>query len=449
MPSPPHSAQISSSNALDSAPMPRTAFMNLSTLESDFMKQEQVDSSQYSPESSNLSYHSSPELAQMGLYVDPFSNKPILEPHMSYPSSHGLTIPTSPDSYRRSESVSSMNIEETLTDTGITIDDIATYISGPDPKDGKWDCMYPSCKKRFGRKENIKSHVQTHLGDRQYQCPHCQKCFVRQHDLKRHAKIHSGVKPYPCQCGNSFARHDALTRHRQRGMCIGAFEGIVKKPVKRGRPRKHRPDHEERIKKSTRTRNKNKVISSASSTGGSESTSGHSPRSELDDILDDEPFGDYDYTQSSAITDSYQYSQPQSPAHLDTQCVSPQMTQTAHSPSAFSTHPADQLPPHPNSPAKSTHSYHSPPELCESSSSPAPSHHYYDLDSASSPQVTFKPMTLAGISEHGDDMFLNGFVAAANPDGMSQLERDPGVLLGKFDEFVSGGDYESPFFAGP
>ena len=394
----------------------------------------------------------------MALFGDPFINKPNLEPQMSY-GEHGLNGSSSPASYRRSESVSSINIDELVTDTGITIDDIATYISGPDPRDGKWDCMFPDCKKRFGRKENIKSHVQTHLGDRQYQCPHCKKCFVRQHDLKRHAKIHSGVKPYPCQCGNSFARHDALTRHRQRGMCIGAFEGVVKKTVKRGRPRKNRPDNEERMEKSSRTRNKNKAMSSSSSSGGSDSTSGHSPRSDLDDILDDKPFGEYEYSQAPTAADNYQYSQNQTPSHIETNCVSPQMTQTAHSPSTFSNHSnynshrgsfsSDHLPSHPASPAKSTHSYHSPPGLCESSSSPAPSNHYYDLDTTS-PHGDFKQMSLANISEHDDEMFLEAFAAAPSNDSMTQLERDPGLLMGKFEEeFVSGGDYESAFFGSP
>ncbi|KAF2088668.1 hypothetical protein K490DRAFT_14337, partial [Saccharata proteae CBS 121410] len=74
-------------------------------------------------------------------------------------------------------------------------------------------CMYPECDKTFGRRENIRSHIQTHLGDRQFRCNHCSKCFVRQHDLKRHAKIHTGDKPYKCPCGAGFARQDALTRH--------------------------------------------------------------------------------------------------------------------------------------------------------------------------------------------------------------------------------------------
>ncbi|OAT06676.1 C2H2 transcription factor, variant [Blastomyces gilchristii SLH14081] len=136
------------------------------------------------------------------------------------------------------------NIDASIEETGITLDDIAAFIEGPDV-DKKWVCTYGGCNKRFGRKENIKSHVQTHLGDRQFKCNHCNKCFVRGHDLKRHAKIHTGIKPYPCECGNSFARQDALTRHKQRGMCSGAFKGAIRKVVKRGRPRKHRPGQDE------------------------------------------------------------------------------------------------------------------------------------------------------------------------------------------------------------
>ncbi|KAB5511508.1 hypothetical protein GE09DRAFT_1164738 [Coniochaeta sp. 2T2.1] len=206
-------------------------------------------------------------------------------------------------------SISSINIEETKTDTGVTIDEIQTYIDGPDAE-AKWTCTFESCGKKFGRKENIKSHVQTHLNDRQYQCPTCKKCFVRQHDLKRHAKIHTGIKPYPCECGNSFARHDALTRHRQRGMCIGAFDGIVRKVVKRGRPRKYRPEMEDRLVKSEQTRRKNKASangsqsgrhtsspSSASSQSGySDSSAGNSPSNDndFDGVLDDAPFPDMD-----------------------------------------------------------------------------------------------------------------------------------------------------------
>jgi regulatory protein SWI5 len=204
--------------------------------------------------------------------------------------------------HRRTESIASItsaasiadiNIEETKTETGVTIEDIAQFIQGPDPSDGKWRCLYEGCNKPFGRKENIKSHVQTHLNDRQYQCPHCRKCFVRQHDLKRHAKIHTGIKPYPCECGNSFARHDALTRHRQRGMCIGAFDGVVRKVVKRGRPKKIRPDMDERRDKAVRTRRKNTIsstTSASSQSGYSDISAANSPGDDFDGLLDDEHF---------------------------------------------------------------------------------------------------------------------------------------------------------------
>jgi len=170
----------------------------------------------------------------------------------------GSSSPSRPALSPRRMSISDLNLEPgisaSIEETNVTLDDIAQFIEGPDPVDNKWICKFDDCNKRFGRKENIKSHVQTHLGDRQFRCDHCKKCFVRGHDLKRHAKIHTGTKPYPCLCGNSFARHDALTRHRQRGMCIGAFDGVVKKVIKRGRPRKHRPEMDERMDKASRSR---------------------------------------------------------------------------------------------------------------------------------------------------------------------------------------------------
>ncbi|KAI5790725.1 hypothetical protein DFH27DRAFT_486044 [Peziza echinospora] len=172
---------------------------------------------------SDLASSSSPVMsAQASCHTHNASGRPLLAPAPSVPNE---TAPL-----ERADAQMLLN--------GITMEEIAGFISGPEPNDGKWVCLYDGCAKRFGRKENIKSHVQTHLGDRQFKCQVCKKCFVRQHDLKRHSKIHTGVKPYPCLCGNSFARHDALTRHRQRGMCVGAFEGVVRKEVKRGRPRK-------------------------------------------------------------------------------------------------------------------------------------------------------------------------------------------------------------------
>ncbi|KAL4906743.1 hypothetical protein BDW74DRAFT_126819 [Aspergillus multicolor] len=183
----------------------------------------------------------------------------------------------------RIASIDNLNLDArvhaSIKETGVSIDEIASFIHGPDPEDGKWVCLHPGCERRFGRKENIKSHVQTHLGDRQYKCDHCDKCFVRGHDLKRHAKIHTGDKPYECLCGNVFARHDALTRHRQRGMCIGGYKGIVRKTTKRGRPKKHRPEMDERRDKATKTRQRIAEKSSFDTSGSD--TSRHTPPSEI------------------------------------------------------------------------------------------------------------------------------------------------------------------------
>jgi len=193
------------------------------------------------------------------LFGEVCTGTPELE-EQSQPILSSSKIPSSPAkpalSPRRME-ISDLNLEPgisaSIEETNVTLDDIAQFIEGPD-LENKWTCKFEDCDKKFGRKENIKSHVQTHLGDRQFRCDHCKKCFVRGHDLKRHAKIHTGTKAYACLCGNAFARHDALTRHRQRGMCIGAFEGIVRKEIKRGRPRKHRPEMDERVDKASRTR---------------------------------------------------------------------------------------------------------------------------------------------------------------------------------------------------
>lgn len=216
-------------------------------------------------------------------------------------STHNRTnsqSPTRPALSPRRASISDLHLEPgiqaSIEETNVTLDDIAQYIDGPDPIDNKWVCNFDGCDKRFGRKENIKSHVQTHLGDRQFRCDHCRKCFVRGHDLKRHAKIHTGTKPYPCLCGNSFARHDALTRHRQRGMCIGAFEGTVRKPQKRGRPRKHRPEMDDRIDKASRSRQSHDMAmyASSSSSGASPGSWDSPPTDDNGSVRDSSPFGD-------------------------------------------------------------------------------------------------------------------------------------------------------------
>lgn len=202
-----------------------------------------------------------------------FAQAPTLLPQASM-QMNGLPLPN--ETYQQSVMFNDIEVDASLEYTGIAPEEVQRYISEQDPISNKWTCLYQDCGKVFGRRENIRSHVQTHLGDRQFKCNGCGKCFVRQHDLKRHAKIHSGNKPYKCPCSAGFARQDALTRHRQRGMCIGGFPDAVRRQAKRGRPKKNRPDMEQRVEKASRTR---QALASASSSvsGGSPYSDARSP----------------------------------------------------------------------------------------------------------------------------------------------------------------------------
>jgi regulatory protein SWI5 len=250
-------------------------------------------------------------------------------------------------------------INASIEETGVSPEEVNQYMSEQDPKDNKWSCMFPECNKRFGRKENIRAHVQTHLGDRQFKCNDCGKCFVRQHDLKRHAKIHSGVKNHVCPCGMSFARQDALTRHRQRGMCFGVLPGFEKQEEdrkKRGRPRKERPDTEARVEKASRARrmdatnaandradfnarlNRNNssndilaasddhYASASSDSGASECSFPVTPPDTQSDLFEDLNFADYvDHSTNNMGADVFDFSSGSAGSswHADTPPTSP------------------------------------------------------------------------------------------------------------------------------
>ncbi|KAI1331486.1 hypothetical protein F5Y16DRAFT_269216 [Xylariaceae sp. FL0255] len=404
--------------------------------------------------SSSFSQHLSPLTPNFGDLSGEFDLKPVLgsqdplgDMFSDEPMSMDRTVRG--HSHRRTESaaslasaasIASIDIEKTKTTTGITSDDIQQYIQGPDPRDSKYTCIFEDCNKRFGRKENIKSHVQTHLNDRQYKCPSCHKCFVRQHDLKRHAKIHTGIKPYPCECGNSFARHDALTRHRQRGMCVGAFDGIVKKTVKRGRPRKPRPDNEERREKATRTRRKNKSVSSVSSQSGySDCSSANSPENGGVDIEMFDDIMDISLGGTTMNPSSLQSATTASTAPMPTLAVDPPIS--VHSPtnsvhsyvsqlSHMSLHPgavaSDVVTTQANTPARSVASPAAElPDLSHESSPP-----YYDTEQNSS----------------GLDLMISSAAnASAIPAMVDMSATDSEVMLmfgseTKFDESYDGAD---------
>ncbi|KAK6203001.1 uncharacterized protein RJT21DRAFT_103900 [Scheffersomyces amazonensis] len=106
------------------------------------------------------------------------------------------------------------------------------YWIGPD-ENKVFTCTYKNCGKKFTRRYNVRSHIQTHLSDRPFSCSYCPKRFVRQHDLNRHVKGHLEARHCQCPCGKEFARLDALKKHRERNICVGGIVGCVSKPTKR------------------------------------------------------------------------------------------------------------------------------------------------------------------------------------------------------------------------
>jgi len=114
------------------------------------------------------------------------------------------------------------------------------YWEGPD-EDKTYTCTYQNCRKKFTRRYNVRSHIQTHLSDRPFACSYCPKKFVRQHDLNRHVKGHLEARQCKCPCGKEFARLDALKKHKERNICIGGTASTtnnsVVKPLSKSKPK--------------------------------------------------------------------------------------------------------------------------------------------------------------------------------------------------------------------
>jgi hypothetical protein len=103
-------------------------------------------------------------------------------------------------------------------------------------KDTKvFKCLFDECvgpnARTFMRKSAVDSHVRTHIGFRPFRCevdPECDARFVRKHDRDRHVATHRTEKSFLCtDCGQNFARSDALLRHRAKRDACKARTGLV------------------------------------------------------------------------------------------------------------------------------------------------------------------------------------------------------------------------------
>jgi hypothetical protein len=65
--------------------------------------------------------------------------------------------------------------------------------------------------KRFAKKQFLKLHLCTHMGEKPYTCDHCDKSFTQ-----LHKHYHTGQRPYHCHlCNKSFVTRTVLKAHNK------------------------------------------------------------------------------------------------------------------------------------------------------------------------------------------------------------------------------------------
>lgn len=482
LPSPPHSARESYSS---SATFPSLGFLDMTAMKMDFPSRGvNYGSSQCSPLLDALpppisSFQSSPEMSHLPQFCSGINEllesssqrrRSNLKPAKT---SHDVDLGASKDcAHSSTQSDSEVDRDTSIEDTGITSEEIAAFMYGPG-SDNRWSCTFPGCTRTFGRKENIKSHIQNHLGDRQFICSVCGNDFVRQHDLKRHMKIHSGVKPYTCPCGRTFCRQDALTRHRQRNTCEGGFNGILKSPTKRGRPKKVRPGSDQRLAKSAKTRQRalEKAYEKAyQSSSGSSVRSFSSPPYMPDEIII-RGMSTPDVVESveslrANLTEFLSSTPPTSPSHSTGNSFSSQNSKLpaaairvslSLSPkiASIQEESQDMLLTHAMSREASTSYYGTPPELDLSCSSPlAPN--FLDFDSESTTVTRAAPiMTLPETKASSSDLDISTSNRELDQIFMDSISssspnKDPLFLLENFDDpFTSSSSWHDGFDDNP
>jgi len=74
----------------------------------------------------------------------------------------------------------------------------------------------PFCEKGFYKNCDLKSHLNSHTGKKEYQCDVCFKNFSHVSNLNRHMRIHTKDKPFVCKiCGKRFNQTTILNNHER------------------------------------------------------------------------------------------------------------------------------------------------------------------------------------------------------------------------------------------
>ena len=82
-----------------------------------------------------------------------------------------------------------------------------------------YHCTFPSCDKRYSRRDHLNRHQQSHTPDvaKKYKCTFdgCTKSFVTKQKLERHTAVHTKAKQFTCtECDETFAKKWILAQHK-------------------------------------------------------------------------------------------------------------------------------------------------------------------------------------------------------------------------------------------
>ncbi|KAK9759600.1 zinc-finger protein, partial [Basidiobolus ranarum] len=104
-----------------------------------------------------------------------------------------------------------------------TFDELTGHVSEIHIGSGKsqYVCLWTDCERNerpFTQRQKVMRHVQTHTGDKPFQCTVCEKRFSESSIMTQHMRIHTGEKPFKCtepNCGREFSISGALTIHQR------------------------------------------------------------------------------------------------------------------------------------------------------------------------------------------------------------------------------------------
>ncbi|KAI8815867.1 uncharacterized protein EV422DRAFT_547890 [Fimicolochytrium jonesii] len=105
-----------------------------------------------------------------------------------------------------------------------TFDELTDHVSEEHIGSGQSEyiCLWENCdrdRKPFTQRQKVMRHIQTHTGDKPYQCTVCNQRFSEAGIMTQHMRTHTGERPYKCPepaCLREFAIAGALTIHKRK-----------------------------------------------------------------------------------------------------------------------------------------------------------------------------------------------------------------------------------------